>query len=607
MRALRLSALAVVLLLAYFAQYIFDQGTLAGLYQPWMLARFPFLIRTTLWLPQDLYTLALWLMGGSALVFGLLVPAWPAAARTGADSAQVRTSARPSRSLLLLLPVAILLSWGWTGLPVRIDAATARFGLQAQALLRGGADWLLPGVTGAPQMAGLPLGLLTLLLGSAPAATHLLGLCAALVTVAATALLASELFVVSPQRRALGLLAAGFTLCSLAMLHFGRLAAWLPATAAGTAAAFLLLAGHRRQNRVLLTGSGLLVALACTLDRSGLIFLLFLLLWWPSLRFDEGRRGRLHLFTWSAALLVGLIPLLLAWLLHPQSFDLYLHGGAYTGGAATGAGDWWGNLLTTAATFFWSADAGPVFGLDGHFVASLVAPLFVLACGGLLMSMDRPLGWRMLSALAITLVFSSVTNDAAPDWRTLLPILPLVGVAVVFALERSAAFWDELSVEPGAADGAAAPAAAVDSALQPLAGGSSTAVLALGLLLAAAAATAADYYQAAARSGDPPSFTGRALATLEADAVAVLAASTPAYVVRLDDPIVQYAAGARANQALAVTTAALPASLPAGALVIIQGADQAALAAARTQYPQATLEVVRDLHANPQLVLLRIP
>lgn len=87
----------------------------------------------------------------------------------------------------------------------------------------------------------------------------------------------------------------------------------------------------------------------------------------------------------------------------------------------------------------------------------------------------------------------------------------------------------------------------------------------------------------------------------------MLAASDERYAVQLDDPIVQFVAGPRANQALAISAAALPASLPGGALLIVQGADRAALAAARSQYPQAVLEVVRDLNANPQLYLLRLP
>ena len=75
----------MVLVVAYFAQYIFDHGTLQTLYPAWLLERLPFLQRTAYWLAEDLYTLALWLLAGSAIVFGLLVPGWeeqPVPART---------------------------------------------------------------------------------------------------------------------------------------------------------------------------------------------------------------------------------------------------------------------------------------------------------------------------------------------------------------------------------------------------------------------------------------------------------------------------------------------------------------------------------------------
>ena len=48
-RVLRLLALGVVLAVAYFAQYLFDHGTLQNLYPAWMLERLPFLQGTTYW------------------------------------------------------------------------------------------------------------------------------------------------------------------------------------------------------------------------------------------------------------------------------------------------------------------------------------------------------------------------------------------------------------------------------------------------------------------------------------------------------------------------------------------------------------------------------
>ena len=77
MRLLRLLALAGVLLLAYFAQYLFDHGTLSSFYPAWALDRLPFLQVTTIWLADDLYTLGLWLFALAVIIFGLLAPPLP--------------------------------------------------------------------------------------------------------------------------------------------------------------------------------------------------------------------------------------------------------------------------------------------------------------------------------------------------------------------------------------------------------------------------------------------------------------------------------------------------------------------------------------------------
>ena len=76
--------------------------------------------------------------------------------------------------------------------------------------------------------------------------------------------------------------------------------------------------------------------------------------------------------------------------------------------------------------------------------------------------------------------------------------------------------------------------------------------------------------------------------------------------MRLDDPVVQFAAGPRANQALAVLADALPPALPPGSQVMVQGEDAAALAAVQAQYPGAAVEVVRDLRGNPRVYVVKL-
>ena len=547
-RVLRLLALGVVLGVAYFAQYIFDHGSLQTLYPAWALERLPFLLRTTYWLPEDLYTLGLWLMAGCAVGFGLLVPGWeeqPAA--TGATSGKL---ARPdidgaSQSSasgapawvwlgLILAVTALFVAWGWTNLPMRIDPQVARSGLQAQALLGGtGSGWLSPGATGAPQIAYFPSALAALVLGNNLAGAHLVGLLAALGTVVAASLLAVELFWISPQRRGLAILAGGFTAGAAALFHFGRLATYLPPTAIGGFAGWALLAGQRKMNLSLLAVSGILAAGALWLDRSGLLFAPVLLLWWLGLRLQKPFPWR-NFAVWLASYLVFAAPLLVAWLVNPSTFHAYLQGGP----AQDLLGDWWMKLGAAVTTLFWTPDASSVFGYQGHFVHSVVAPLFILGTGALLLNIDRLIGWCLLTWLGCTLLLSSALSPVAPYWPLLLPLLPIAGITVVFALDRMGALWALASHE---------------------AGSTAAASLAGGLLVAVVVLSWIGYYEFASVQGDLASYTGRALSTLSPNAVAVLVSSTPDSAVRLDDPVLQFVAGSRANEALSV---GVDASLP---------------------------------------------
>lgn len=213
----------------------------------------------------------------------------------------------------------------------------------------------------------------------------------------------------------------------------------------------------------------------------------------------------------------------------------------------------------TITTLFWTPDASSIFGFGGHFVHSVVAPLFILGIGALL-NLDRLIGWCLLTLLVCTLLVAGAFSPVAPYWPLLLPLLPVVGITVVFALDRMAALWTLASNEAGS------------TAATSLAG---------GLLIAVFVLAWVSYYTALfAVENDGASYTGRALATLSPAAVAVLVSSTPDAAVRLDDPVVQYAAGPRVNQALAVGPDALPATLPPESQVIVQGSNRTALAAA---------------------------
>ena len=110
-------------------------------------------------------------MAGCAVVFGLLVPGWEEqpvttwqATPTGQDqaangaSADAADGANPSTGTppwiwlgLILIVTILLVGWGWTNLPVRIDLELHAAGWEAQALLAGtGSGWLAR----APQALG---------------------------------------------------------------------------------------------------------------------------------------------------------------------------------------------------------------------------------------------------------------------------------------------------------------------------------------------------------------------------------------------------------------------------------------------------------------------
>ncbi len=75
MRFIRLILLVSALAAAYFAQYIFDARSLEGL-PAWLLNGLPPLAELARWLPADLFRLAAVLMGGAALIFGLIILPW---------------------------------------------------------------------------------------------------------------------------------------------------------------------------------------------------------------------------------------------------------------------------------------------------------------------------------------------------------------------------------------------------------------------------------------------------------------------------------------------------------------------------------------------------
>lgn len=650
---LRFLFLALTLLVAVAAQFIFEQNARGEPLPPSLLQALPWL---GAWRAGALVQLAFWAALTAGLAFGLAAPAWPLWPRSEPAAAYPPAAGRalsqglaalacgmaaavalllalgwpeaawmhwvwlggvalllagaawatlPSQRpreplsgqgwLLLLVALlavtALLAGWGGAELPVTVARTTARSGLAAATLLTDpAAPFFAPSRVGAPGVAHAPLALLLWLRGDGPAAVHLLANGAALLLVGGVWLLGSELLrrpEASPG--ALALLAAGLTAVAIPLLHFGRTAPGLLAVSFTVLAGWLLLRGLRRENRLAVVASGLLTGAAVLLDRTGLVAPLLLALWWLGLallRPASAPARRWGFFGWwLAGLLVIGGPAAGVWLRDPAALVTYARGQLLAADLAPAwpLVDLWANLRNNFLGLIWLSDAGATVSFPNHFLPALAAPLVWLAAGALLVNLDRFAGWALAAWLLAGLLFASGAAPVAPDWAVLTPLLPGLALALAFAGDRFYAAWR--SPEYGW------PA-------------STAAYLLTGLLVALGLNAAVVYYNFAAANRDAVSAVGwavRAAAPQPAALVTSPGVATPA----LDDEIVQFLAGQAAP--LLFTVAELPPALPPGSHLLLMPGDQAALTAVRTQHPGGALTVVRDLRANPQLLVYRLP
>ncbi|MBX3054332.1 MAG: hypothetical protein KF753_22860 [Caldilineaceae bacterium] len=108
MRTLRFLVLIAAIFAVYAAQYLFNQSTLDFLRVQWVSDNLPFLWNLPQWAPLDRQSLGLYLAGIGALLFGLVVYAWPGSRAEATPSA----SGRGSR---LAAPGWILVAIGLVG------------------------------------------------------------------------------------------------------------------------------------------------------------------------------------------------------------------------------------------------------------------------------------------------------------------------------------------------------------------------------------------------------------------------------------------------------------------------------------------------------------
>lgn len=669
----RIFIVALLLLAAYGAQAVFDHGALQPLVPFWLLERVPWLFEMTLWLPEDLFTAAGWVLGLSCLLIGLLLPAWSSpAGRAPLDASddvatnrrgdwlataagivvvagmalalaagmaeqpwwaviwlgaivsvvygawRSQTSAAKHRSadainigepaatgwlplVIVLLLTALLAGWQWTALPIRIDAVTARFGVQMSTA--GNVPLFAVGPMGSLGLAYLPGRALAWLLRDSLTASHALGMIAALATVAGTWLVGRELFrrpahirdghlVVDDGRRA-ALLAAGLAGVSLATMHFGRLAPFLPATAVGVLACWQLLRGTRTSDPRSAVAAGVLAGSSLLFDRSGLVFLLVALLWWIGFALvgaageTGSNRPLLRQFGWwTAGVVVILAPVAGSWLHAPDTLRTYLTAVDLYGLGALPAINFWDNLGATVRGFFWVGDASPVFGISTHLLATILAPLFLAGLAMLLFSLDQLAGWCLLTWSAAAVVASAAVNGATPDWPTLLPLVPAAGLVIALLADRlrllivgSFGAWTALA----------------------------SFYVAAGLLIAVAAANWIVYWEFTQMEGDTVSYLAHALRESDEAATLIQVASEERTLLSPADVVLRFVAASNAARMVNVTIAGIARPGIAATRFFVMPPDSAALDAIRTRYPQGSLKLERDLRGNPRLWVYDVP
>jgi len=524
-------------------------------------------------------------------------------------------------AVILLVATAALSTARWANLPARIDLVTAGAGLQAAALLRDGANWFEPGVLSIPALASAAGAVGQLLTGDALLGVRLAGLYAGLLLVAAVWLLGCELF---RRRRLAGsygevieddgafpaLVAAAITAGGAPFLFFARAPIFLEGVAWGTLGVWALLFGLRRESTALLGVSGILLGWGTIYGPNGLSLIgVAILIWagvlalWPdwlrSTRWSSDRRLAAGVAYWAGGVLVVALPVFagvsgspggmsayLSMNLFAESHDLAWQAAASSGLALSAEG-FGASLQAALLAPNAGVDASAVAGLGGRMLSGILAPVYFLAIGALLMSVDTLLGWTLLSWLAAGAAFSVLwAHPVAPHWPSLLAIWPAVALTAAFGLDR-------LRVTAMLSFGTWLMQASV--------------YLIVGMVAGAAMLNWISFFEQGQVYTDSASAIGRELrrSVQEGQPIAVVS-STPVLVG--ENTVTEFLSSRNGVVAPveAYAPEALPASLPGGARLLLPVGDQFALERARSVYPSGRLIVERDLAGNPRVYVLEI-
>jgi hypothetical protein len=221
-------------------------------------------------------------------------------------------------------------------------------------------------------------------------------------------------------------------------------------------------------------------------------------------------------------------------------------------------------------------DAGQTLPYAEPLVYSLLAPLLALAVGAVLLNVDSLVGWGIMAWLATGLVGSVAAAPALPSWVALAMLLPVIGLAVAFALDRLRVL---VMLNLGT------------WSLQ------ATVYLALGVIVAAGLVGWVTFYGG----------VGRALRSTGARPL-VLVNGRVEMSALLDDPATLLLTnGAAATLPYTVLDAESWPPLPAGARVLIAPEDAELVAAVEAAYAGGQVWVMRDKDATPLLYGVDFP
>lgn len=529
---------------------------------------------------------------------------------------QEESRGRTLLPLLLILGGAFFLfTHQWIDVPVRVDIRVAELGLQARAELAAGWRQLFqPVEEGQLPLAYLTTGLGIWLTGDNLLGIRLAGLLAGVLATLATWLVGREIFRRVPlygpygewledDGRWLCWLAAALFATNYATLHFSRLPLHMEVVAWGSLGLWALARGVRTGSGLSLAGSGVLLGVASLLHPSGLALVAVGGAWWVGVwLLGQGwptqvrGRGRSRLLTWLGGVAVALGPWLGTWMADPQRLLGYLfqaHLWTTASAEGTPAGLWplvqqsaWLNLRLGLLTFNLLPDQSPWFGYPGALLGSLVAPLFVLAVGGLLLNLDRWPGWSLVTWLMGALIGYALLAPGTVQWTWLLPALPAAMLAVAFGVDRiRVMLMHDLGTWSGQA----------------------FLYVMLGLVIGVGLFNWVDYYQFVQSDDDLASYVGRVIRETGEQTPVLLLGQVDAQAL-WTYPTVTFLANGRLPQRLEMPDEGWNArSLPPGTRVLITADDPAALVAVEQYYPGGTLAVYRNQHNNPILYVYDLP